>query len=191
MAGCHTVIAESGRQAVETVREFQPDIVFMDMRLPDMDGIEAARQIASEVGGARVRVVATSASVLDRERERCLAGGCDEFVAKPFRLEQIYACVAGLLDVEFVHELVQAPLASVIARDVAHIALPGHLAARISRAAELHSATALRGCLGELERLGGDGSHLAEHLRGFLASYDMETIQGIVARIAVDSVTDS
>jgi CheY-like chemotaxis protein len=129
--------------------------------------------------------------VLDREPERCLAAGCDEFVAKPFHVEQIYGCVASLLDVEFVQEPVAKPLAHVTARDLAHIALPGPLAARISRAAELHSATALRGCLGELERLGGDAPYLAEHLRGFLASYDMETIQGIVRRVAVDSVTDS
>ena len=54
----------------------------------------------------------------------------------------------------------------------------------MSRAAELHSATALRSCLDELEGLGSDGRHLAEHLRGFLASYDMERSSGIVAQIS-------
>jgi CheY-like chemotaxis protein len=192
MGGCHTVMAENGRQAIETARAFRPDIVFMDMRLPDdLDGIAAARQIVSEAGTARIRVVAMSASVLDREPERCLAAGCDEFVAKPFHVEQIHACVASLLDVQFVQEPIPTPLAGATARDLARIALPGPLAARISRAAELHSATALRGCLGELERLGGDAPYLAEHLRAFLATYDMETIQGIVRRVAVDSVTDS
>ena len=193
MAGCHAVVAENGRQAIETARAFRPDIVFMDMRLSDdMNGIEAARQIVSEAT-APMPVVAMSASVLDREPEHCLAAGCDEFVAKPFHIEQIYSCVASLLDVEFVQEPVSKPEppAGMTARDLARIALPGPLAARISRAAELHSATALRGCLGELERLGGDAPYLADHLRGFLASYDMETIQGIVRRVAVDSVTDS
>ena len=114
MAGCHTAMAENGRQAVQAVREFQPDIVFMDMRMPDVDGIEATRQIAREFGLERMCVVATSASVLDRERERCLAAGCDEFVAKPFRAEQIYACVADLLDVEFVGQRTSKGLAGAL-----------------------------------------------------------------------------
>jgi hypothetical protein len=52
-------------------------------------------------------------------------------------------------------------------------------------AAELHSATALNACLKELEAIGPEESRLAEHLRGFLASYDMEAIQRILAQLPV------
>ena len=136
MAGCDTAMAEDGRRAVEAVREFRPDIVFMDMRLPDVDGLEATRQIAKEFGPLRIPVVATSASVLERERERCLAAGCDEFVAKPFRAEQIYACVTGLLDVEFIAQRTAKQSAALSATDLARITLPPHLTARMSRATE-------------------------------------------------------
>jgi len=190
MAGCETVVAESGEQALRLVPEFLPDIVFMDVRLPGEDGIEAARQLVKAVGG-RLRVVATSASVLDGEPQRCLAAGCDEFLAKPFRADQIYACVAVLLGVTFEIERATCGASSAAAVDPADVAIPEALAFRLSRAAELHSATAVRACLGELDGLGPNGHHLAEHLRGFLASYDMETIRQIVGRLPEGSAAGS
>ena len=65
------------------------------------------------------------------------------------------------------------------------ISLPEDLAARLVMAAELHSATVLKSCLQEVEKTGPAGERLARHLRGFLASYDMKTIQRLVAQIPV------
>ena len=56
---------------------------------------------------------------------------------------------------------------------------------RLMMAAELHSATVLKQCLREVEQTGPSGQRLAEHLRQFMASYDMETIQKIIAQIPV------
>ena len=123
--------------------------------------------------------------MLDGERERCLAAGCDEFVAKPFRAEQIYACVTGLLDVEFSPRSGhRAPPAALSPPTSRASRCPRDLAARMSSAAERAQRHGARSCLDELEGLGSDGRHLAEHLRGFLASYDMDTIQRIVAQIS-------
>lgn len=190
MAGCETVVAADGEQAIQLAREFAPDIIFMDLRLPGADGIDTTRQIIRE-SGRLIRVVATSASVLDGERERCLAGGCDEFVAKPFHADQIYASVAALLDVRF---MVERPLddpLGTVAVGFEPVALPVGLASRLSRAAELHSATGLRSCLGELDDLGPDGRHLADGLRGFLARYDMEAIQQMVGNLPLASAGGS
>jgi len=65
------------------------------------------------------------------------------------------------------------------------VELPEDLAARLSMAAELHSATVLKSCLNDVENLGPAGARLAQHLRGFLASYDMATIQRLVAQVPV------
>jgi hypothetical protein len=73
----------------------------------------------------------------------------------------------------------------------ASMALPAALAVRLQRAAELHSATGLRGCLDELADLGPDGRHLADHMRGFLTSYDMEAIQRIVGSLPTASAAGS
>lgn len=183
--GCEVVLAEHGRQAVEVVRVSRPQIVFMDIRMPEVDGLEATRRILSEFDSEEVKIVATSASALAHERDLCLKAGCDDFVAKPFRAERIYGCLRNLLGVEF--EYKDEPLAPDLSDsiDLSQIVLPEELAGRLTMAAELHSATVLKSCLAELEQLGTAGQRLAQHLRGFLASYDMKTIQRVIAQISV------
>jgi hypothetical protein len=70
------------------------------------------------------------------------------------------------------------------------LALSEDLALRLTTAAELHSATVVKSCLLEVEQLGPPGGRLAQHLRQFLASYDMKTIQRVVAQIPVQSESD-
>jgi signal transduction histidine kinase/CheY-like chemotaxis protein len=188
--GCEVILAENGRQALEAVAVSHPGIVFMDMRMPEIDGLEATRRIVVDYGQLGVKVVATSASALDHQRATYLRAGCDDFVAKPFRAERIYAALRDLLGVEF--EYAPAPAASDAAPelDLGSIVLPEDLIARLVMAAELHSATVLKNCLREVEQTGQAGRRLATHLRGFMASYDMETIQKIVAQIPVAGATE-
>ena len=69
--------------------------------------------------------------------------------------------------------------------DLLQLTLPEDLADRLAMAAELHSATVLKNCLLEVGKLGPAGERVAAHLRTFLASYDMKTIQRLVAQIPV------
>ncbi|TDU81242.1 signal transduction histidine kinase [Prosthecobacter fusiformis] len=183
--GCEVVLAEHGRQAVEVVQVSRPQIVFMDIRMPEFDGLEATRRILEEFDHDEVKIVATSASALAHERELCLKAGCDDFVAKPFRAERIYGCLRHLLGAEFEYKDETADADAGDPFDLSQISLPEDLASRLTMAAELHSATVLKSCLGELEQLGSAGQRLAQHLRGFLASYDMKTIQRIIAQISI------
>ena len=185
LVGCEVVLAEHGRQAIEVVRVSRPQIVFMDMRMPDMDGIAATRRIVDEFGGTGLKVVATSASALAHQREHYMRAGCDDFVAKPFRAERIYGCLRNLLGVSFDYKERDHTESAEDTIDLRQISLPEDLAARLTMAAELHSATVLKGCLIEMEKLGPAGDRLARHLRGFLASYDMKTIQRLVAQIPI------
>ena len=182
LVGCEVVLAEHGRQAVEVVRVSRPQIVCMDVRMPEFDGIEATRRIAAEF--SEVRIVATSASALLHQRDECLKAGCDDFVSKPFRAERIYGCLRQLLGVRFEFKesvIVDEPAEETV--DLREVSLPKDLAERLSLAAELHSATVLKTCLAELEQHGSAEARLAQHLRGFLASYDMKTIQRILAQV--------
>ncbi|MEO5713401.1 MAG: CHASE domain-containing protein [Luteolibacter sp.] len=181
--GCEVVLAESGRQAMEVIRISQPRIVFMDIRLPGLDGMEVTRRIVEEFNAGGLKIIATSASALAQDREQCLKVGCDDFVAKPFRAERIYQCLKQLPEVSFVYqEEVEVPSGPF---DLGQITLPQELATRLTMAAELHSATVLKNCLIDVEALGPAGERLASHLREFLSSYDMKTIQRLVAQIPV------
>ncbi len=185
--GCEVVLAENGRQALEAVAASRPGIVFMDMRMPEIDGVEATRRLVSDYGALGLKVVATSASALEHEREMYLRAGCDEFVAKPFRAERIYGALQHLLGVEFEYEPAAPGAEPAPVLDLGRISLTEDLTMRLMMAAELHSATVLKSCLREVEQTGPSGVRLAEHLRGFLASYDMETIQKIVAQLPTES----
>jgi signal transduction histidine kinase/CheY-like chemotaxis protein/sensor domain CHASE-containing protein len=185
LIGCEVKVAKNGEEALDLIRAEPPEIVFLDMRLPGMSGLETAVRIVRE-REATIKLVAMSASALEHERERYLKAGCDDFVAKPFRAERIYRCLGNLLDVRFVLKPKSndqpEPELSI---DLGQLALGEDLAQRLSTAAELHSATVLKSCLLEVEQLGPSGVRLAQHLRQFLASYDMKTIQRVVAQIPV------
>ena len=138
------------------------------------------------MGPTAPKIIATSASALTHERDRYLQAGCDDFVAKPFRTERIYGCLRQWLGVEFEHAAARRRRrSSEDTLDLRQLTLPEDLAARLTMAAELHSATVLKSCLLEVETLGPAGERVAAHLRTFLASYDMKTIQRLVAQIPV------
>jgi CheY-like chemotaxis protein len=77
--------AANGREAVEAVARETFDLIFMDVQMPEMDGFEATRLIRAQENGTgrRIRIVAMTAHVMVADRERCLAAGMDEFLAKP------------------------------------------------------------------------------------------------------------
>ena len=90
-------IAENGREAVEQASHRTFDIVFMDMRMPEMDGLEAARAIRA-LGGdwARIPMIALTANAFADDVKACRDAGMDEFIAKPMRkkvlIEKLACC---------------------------------------------------------------------------------------------------
>jgi CheY-like chemotaxis protein len=80
------VFADNGRIAVELFQNFRPDLIFMDISMPEMDGKEAARTIRALGGdGAKVPIVALTAHAMDGDAEAILASGIDRYLTKPLR----------------------------------------------------------------------------------------------------------
>jgi DNA-binding response OmpR family regulator len=75
----------------------------MDLHLPVMGGIEAAREIRTLQGGRKVKIVALTASVFGHQQSEVLASGLDDFVRKPYRREMIFACLARHLGVRYLY----------------------------------------------------------------------------------------
>jgi len=84
--GCRVDAAGNGREAVEMAERFPYDLIFMDCRMPEMDGYEASRKIRSRPpAGRRVPIVALTAHAVNGAREECLQAGMDDYVTKPVR----------------------------------------------------------------------------------------------------------
>ncbi len=88
--GYQADLAVTGTQALAATARTDYDLVLMDVHMPEMDGLEAARRIRLRSGGsARPRIVALTASALQEDRERCLAAGMDSYATKPIRVEDL------------------------------------------------------------------------------------------------------
>jgi CheY-like chemotaxis protein len=93
--------AVNGQEAVEMSEEWTPNLIFMDMRMPVMDGFEATRRIKSDPKGKKTKIVAVTASVFKHEQELVMEAGCDDFIRKPIRSEEIFETLARHLGVRF------------------------------------------------------------------------------------------
>lgn len=75
--------ATNGREALEAVQQDAPDLIFMDLKMPVMDGWEATKRIRELPVGSKVRIIALTAQAMAGDEEKALAIGCDDYLAKP------------------------------------------------------------------------------------------------------------
>lgn len=96
--------AVDGRQVVDLFRKWQPDFIWMDIRMPVMDGLKATQCIKETEAGKATVIAALTAHALMDEREQILAAGCDDFVRKPFREYEIFGVMGKHLGLRYVYE---------------------------------------------------------------------------------------
>jgi signal transduction histidine kinase/DNA-binding NarL/FixJ family response regulator len=127
--GFQVRVAEDGAAGVEMFQEWRPHFIWMDIRMPVMDGLEATRRIRTLDGGREVKIAALTASVFKEERDNVMTAGMDDFIRKPYRTEEIFGCLARQLEVRFVYEesTVAATAPTVALRPEALVALPQEL----------------------------------------------------------------
>jgi len=101
--GLTVQVAVDGRQGVEKFQEWRPHFIWMDRRMPEMDGLEATRRIRELPGGQSVKIVGLSASALVDQKAESIDAGMDDFVGKPYRPGEIFNCMARHLGIEFVY----------------------------------------------------------------------------------------
>jgi CheY-like chemotaxis protein len=93
--GIDLVFANNGREAVDLWSSFHPDMIFMDISMPEMDGREATRAIrAAEAGRSHIPIVALTAHAMDGDEQGILAAGIDRYMTKPLRKAAIATALA-------------------------------------------------------------------------------------------------
>jgi CheY-like chemotaxis protein len=87
--------------------QWRPDFIWMDVRMPVMDGLEATRRIKQTDAGQSIPIAALTAHALEEEKEVILAAGCDGFVRKPFHEQEVFDVMAKHLGLKYVYEEVR------------------------------------------------------------------------------------
>ncbi len=90
--------ATYGIQGLRMAREHRPDLILMDMQLPDISGLEVTKRLKEDKTLKSIPVIAVTVFSLNSEEERCLAGGCDGFISKPISIPDLMQTVEHLLD---------------------------------------------------------------------------------------------
>lgn len=98
--GYDVLTALDGEQGVAMTKAEKPDLVLMDMSLPQMDGWEATRQLKSDPQTQGIPVIALTAHAMSGDREKALAAGCDDYDVKPVELMRLLAKMEALLPAE-------------------------------------------------------------------------------------------
>ena len=96
--------ASNGQEALEIFYEWNPDLIFMDIRMPVIDGKETTRRIRASEKGLKTKIIAVTAHALEEERLEILAAGCDVFIRKPYKEREIFNALAVQLKISYIYK---------------------------------------------------------------------------------------
>ncbi len=158
----HIKEAINGKEAVEMFRDWRPDFIWMDLRMPEMDGIQATKIIRSMPGGDKVIIVALTASAFDDEKKMITACGMDDFLLKPCSSDEVYRCMKKHLDLQYIMKMEAKETISTCLN---------------SRTESEHYITRLTGLLGQLEPA------LLDQLKDAAMLLSIQDIELVIQRI--------
>jgi CheY-like chemotaxis protein len=98
LVGARAEVAGDGIAVLDSVSRKRPDMILLDLMMPGLDGLQVTRKLKANPETASIPIVAVSAMARPDDREAALAAGCDEFVRKPFELDDLEALIRAYLD---------------------------------------------------------------------------------------------
>jgi PAS domain S-box-containing protein len=180
-AGVRVISATGGLEAIELTRVHRPAIVFMDLKMPDLDGFEATRRLGRDPETASIPVIAVTASALGDIRQAARDAGCVDYLSKPIRAQLLFAMLQNHLGVRFVGGRHRQSPGEV---------RPADLARRIEIATRLQNALAL-GDVREIRELAqhlstGDSAEVAlgEQITRLATSFDFQGLGALADSLA-------
>jgi signal transduction histidine kinase/DNA-binding NarL/FixJ family response regulator/outer membrane protein assembly factor BamB len=176
--GFEVAEADSGAKALAFAPELKPHLVFLDLRMPGIDGFELAQRLRAQAAGSTLKLIAMSASVLSFNREKAFAAGCDDFLPKPFREDDLLARLGLALHLEWIGDTGKAgridsrsPFEDVTTH------LPAGVLTELLAIARRGEIAQLRRRLEELK-----GDPLVDALERVAKTYRMERIRELLER---------
>ncbi len=97
LSGFTTIEATDGKQGVELAKSKKPDLILMDIMMPEMDGLEATRILKADATTGDIPILALTSYAMKGDEERILEAGCDGYLAKPYNIRELLKTVAEYL----------------------------------------------------------------------------------------------
>jgi len=97
-ANYEVLAATNGFAGLEAARAEQPNLILLDLAMPEMDGWEVARELKNDIVTRNIPIIAVTAHALPKDRERAVEAGCNAFIVKPFSVSKLISEIENLLD---------------------------------------------------------------------------------------------
>jgi CheY-like chemotaxis protein len=180
-AGLQVITATGGLEAITLARQHHPDVIFMDVKMADLDGFSATRRLAAEESTRTIPVIAVTASAFGNTREAATDAGCIEYLPKPVRAEALFAALRTHLGLAFVWEVddVAAGSKGAIQSAARHAAL----SARLREAVEIGNITDLHALASTLAVGDEVDAALGRRIESLAASFDFEGVKQLAASL--------
>ena len=173
-AGFDICTVESGQQAINTFANWTPQLILMDMMMPELDGYETSRRIRAMPGGREVKIVALTANAFEENRAAVLEAGCDELVKKPFEAEHLFEVIGRLLGIRYRYFEEKSPELPMPYANFDLTGCPSELCEKLKAAAEQLDIEEVKGilaCFGQ-----ECGMEVADGLTNLLTQYRFDQI---------------
>ena len=174
------ITAAGGLEGIALARDHRPDVIFMDVKMADLDGFSATRRLAADESTKKIPVIAVTASAFGNTKEAALEAGCVEHLPKPVRAESLFAALKTHLGVQFVMEAEGEPaVTDVVEYLPRHAVLAPHLreAAEIGAISDLHVIAATLAFGDPLD------AALSRRISAMAASFDFDSLRALAASL--------
>ena len=174
--GFQVTEACDGEEAVAKAVECRPDVIFMDLVMPVLDGFEATRQIRQLSALKEMVIIASSASVFEQNREKSRAAGCNDFLPKPIRTESLFAILRQYAGIEWEYE--EVPVSDTLphVRSEAFLAPPTEELQALYDSAKKGQIVVVRQYIAKLEQSGKDYEPFAAALRPYAKGFNLKQL---------------
>jgi CheY-like chemotaxis protein/nitrogen-specific signal transduction histidine kinase len=178
--------AENGQEAIDVWNEWEPHLIWMDMRMPVLDGYEATKQIKATTKGQATTIIALTASSLEEERAVVLSAGCDDFMRKPFIEADIFEAMHQHLGVRFVYEETKGDASAAISKayleelESGMATLPADWVANFREAVIALDTDLIATCIDQIR---SQNERLADVLAGLVDDFEFDKVLDIIESI--------
>ena len=184
MVGFETIEATNGREAIDKFEQWNPDLILMDLRMPEMDGYEAIRLIKLTEKGIHTPVIALTANTLEEDRNRVETIGIDGIIGKPFHENELFDTVGRILGLHYIYEEESPALQGIVHYSVESIAsdidkLEDSLRSGMLDALAVADMKQFKKLISSFEK---ESSNLACHLMDLAKNYDYDHLQKLLIK---------